>query len=45
MVVKYGVGERRDSKRSGCDKYRVGRRGQEKMQLSGELLKLGRENR
>ena len=36
-----GGGEgRRDSKRSGCDKYGVGKRGQEKMELGGEL---GRE--
>ena len=41
MVVKYGVGGRRDSKRSGCDKYGVGERGQEKeTELGGEL---GRE--
>ena len=32
-----GWGERRDSKRSGCDKYGVGRRGQEKKtELVGE---------
>ena len=24
VAVKYGVGKRRDSKRSGCDKYGVG---------------------
>ena len=36
-----GWGERRDSKRSGCDKYGVGGRGQEKKtELGGEL---GRE--
>ena len=35
-----GWGERRDSKRSGCDKYGVGGRGQEKTELGGEL---GRE--
>ena len=36
-----GWGERRDSKRSGYDKYGVGGRGQEKkMELGGEL---GRE--
>ena len=41
MVVKYGVWGRRDSKRSGCGKYGVGGRGQErKTELGGEL---GRE--
>jgi len=38
-----GWRERRDSKRSGCDKYGVGGRGQEKKMELGEELREGRE--
>ena len=36
-------GVRRDFKRSSCDKYGVGGRGQEKMMELGEELREGRE--
>ena len=37
MAVKYGVGERRVSKRSGYDKYRVRGRGAGGDRAGGEL--------
>ena len=41
MAVKYGVGGKEGQQKSGCNKYEVGGRGQEKKtELGGEL---GRE--